>query len=66
MSLQPRSSLTADVQVKESGSDYAIDTGSMHRETSWWMVEQLTGIQPETMSIKGQQHVGCHGIGIGG
>ncbi|KAK4156180.1 RNA 3'-terminal phosphate cyclase/enolpyruvate transferase [Chaetomidium leptoderma] len=44
---------------------YKIDTSSMHRETSWWMVRQFTGFQPGTAQVEGSERVGCHGIGFG-
>ncbi|KAK4146226.1 RNA 3'-terminal phosphate cyclase/enolpyruvate transferase [Dichotomopilus funicola] len=45
--------------------NYKIDTGSMHRETSWWMVRQFTGIQLGMAQVGGSERVGCHGIGFG-
>ena len=37
----------------------------MHRETSWWMIRQFTGIQLETVHMEGDERMGCHGIGLG-
>lgn len=55
----------ADQFVKtESGSQYEVNVGSMHRQTSWWMVETMTGVRQETRHLGGKDRVGCEGFGL--
>lgn len=62
---RPVPELSMESPALKYGNMYEIDTGSMHRETSWWIVEQFTGLRPETKSLNGRDHVGCAGIGLG-
>lgn len=61
----PVPELNMEAPALKSGSLYEIHTGSMHRQTSWWTVEQLTGVRPDTLTTDGREYTGCNGIGLG-
>jgi len=43
------------------GPEYEHNTASQHRNTAWYVVEQLTGAVLETRGVRR----GCQGIGYG-
>ncbi|KAK9778648.1 putative NAD-dependent epimerase/dehydratase domain-containing protein [Seiridium cardinale] len=48
-----------------NGYVYDVNTGSIHRETSWWLAEQMAGVRLEEKDDDGCKRVGCYGLGLG-
>ncbi|VBB81535.1 Putative protein of unknown function [Podospora comata] len=57
--------INLETSAIKSGSQYEVNVGSMHRQTSWWMVETMTGVRQETRHLGGKDRVGCEGFGLG-
>ncbi|KAK4162999.1 RNA 3'-terminal phosphate cyclase/enolpyruvate transferase [Cladorrhinum sp. PSN259] len=49
----------------KSSKIYGVDKTSLHRETSWWMVESFTEVRQEIVEIDGEDRVACYGVGLG-
>jgi RNA 3'-terminal phosphate cyclase (ATP) len=62
---RPVSGVNAEAVALKSGSEYEWQSSTLHRETSWWIVEEMTGVRRETRTHRSQERIGCNGIGLG-
>ncbi|KAI1194155.1 RNA 3'-terminal phosphate cyclase/enolpyruvate transferase [Nemania serpens] len=48
------------------GAEYDLDIHNIHRETSWWIIQQLAGVRfEEQKDNQGRSCHGCIGLGLG-
>jgi RNA 3'-terminal phosphate cyclase (ATP) len=60
-----RGECITDTPLVLDSSIYDLDTMSLHRKTSWWLVDHMAGVKLEERTVNDEERVGCVGLGFG-